>query len=516
MSKKKSKEEKPLELGMVLYTDGGCRSLFKSSNLPSQPVAGYGVHGYTYNSLEDPVVSAKKQDVNTNVGYLDLAKIKGNIKGVTPLEFVDMWGYVDGAQTNNTAELTAATKAITFAINSGAKETTLLMDSDYVRLGFLNHSPKWALNGWKTSTGEPVKNLEFWTEFIKMHKVAVDSGMKVTLLRVDGHSDDLGNDTADRNATKAICESRRELQGLTSDDLSNRETTVTSPVQGYWSPQANYNRMLSMPVAYIETMSPVKRDDDGKVVYYLGTWGPTKDDDQDGKRAAGHAFSVVLLDEPDPVIELVRREQDKVAVLHGKTPDLVRILLSKLFSSKVYDDLNNSPSPALYRAVSHSLNLFYMDDELVTNVARPPMLAFRSVQYLATLEALLRRYLNKDDKLVVTDITDIIYSTEEVKGKQVVKLTDQVTAPSKAMKIVVNYNTTGEVKTVPLIMTQVLDLPDRNTLSALAVRKPTVQVITYRESDIAFRWSVIIQAGGDVGIWSSVHSNLKLLMEPSK
>ena len=514
MAKKKQKEEKPLELGMVLYTDGGCRDLFKVSPIKSDPIAGWGIHGYSYNVLEDPLSTPKKSDIPTTEGYLDQGKLSKAATPVTTLNFVDMWGPVIGKQSNNSAELVAATEAIKYAHLMNAKAATLLLDSDYVRVGFTSHLPKWQSNGWKTSVGEPVKNLEFWLSFIEAHKAATAAGIKIKMLRVDGHSDDLGNDTADHNATKAICDSRRVGQSL--DNFIQSHTLIDSPVAGYWSKSADYNRFLAHPVAYMETLSASKKLDDGRTVYYMGTWGPTKDDDQDGKRAAGHAFSVVYLEQPDPVIELIKAEQDKVARLHGRVPDLVRILLSKLFNSKVYDDLLNSNSPSVYRAVSHKLDLYYMDDEPVTSVARPPMLAFRSTEYLTTLETLLQRFIKRDPTLVITDITDVIYVTETVKNKEVTKLTNQVTAPSKAMKIPVNYNTTGEVKTVPLIMTQVLDIPDRNTLSALAARKPTVHVITYRESDVAFRWSVVIQAGNDIGIWSSVHSNLKLLMEPSK
>lgn len=518
MAKSKTKEPVPFELGLVLYTDGGCRDVYTSSHIPAPKVSGYGVHGYSYNLLEEASKTNKKKDIPTTQGYRTIDELNAEIVAKTPVQYHDFWGVGTGIQTNNTAELTAAINAIKFASDKEAKKVTLLTDADYVRLGFQNHLSAWARNGWVTKAGGPVKNRELWEELAKVHSEALSSGKSIQWLRVDGHSGDLGNDSADTNATRGVVLNRRILQGLESEEDGTRHVHVDSDPNGYWNPKSDYNRLLAHPVCYTVTREPALRREDGRYTYFCGTYGATKDHDQDGKRAAGHAFSVLYVKELDPVIELFRTVHNELAETHTRQSDVVRILLNKVTSSKVYADLKANGRNVIQKAVMHTQDLYYTDSELLTIVASPALLAFRSIQYLNLLDRYLNDYLAGTlTHTAMTDVTEYIYQITEVKGKEVIKLTDHISNPGKAIKIPVKYNITGEEKTTPLVLTQILDLPDRNTLSAIAERKPKVTVLTIRESDHAFRWMVVIETeDGEAGIWSSVHSNLKLLMETSK
>ena len=66
----------------------------------------------------------------------------------------------DHTHTNNTAELTAAITAIQQASENNMKELLIKSDSKYVVNGVTEWVQKWMGNGWKTASGEPVKNKE--------------------------------------------------------------------------------------------------------------------------------------------------------------------------------------------------------------------------------------------------------------------------------------------------------------------------------------------------------------------
>ena len=63
------------------------------------------------------------------------------------------------------------------------------------------------------------------------------------------------------------------------------------------------------------------------------------------------------------------------------------------------------------------------------------------------------------------------------------------------------------------IMSLGLDLPQRLNLSYLASPETKAYAVTYRESDVAFRFAVIIESGDDVGIWANIYSNPRYVLE---
>lgn len=520
MAKEKKGADVPVEIGVVLYTDGGCRGLYRTSNLPMVPVAGYGLHGYTFNINAPTPKVVKKSDVPSTAGYIAATAVvpEGLGKAVTPIGYYDRWGTVHGDQTNNRAELVATIEGLRYAQSVNAKQVTLALDSDYVKKGFAEHLRKWLANGWKTTQGTDVKNVDLWKQVHLTHSELVEAGTTVDWVKIAAHTGELGNTIADWNATCGLMVGRRMIQGLDVKIDTVSETIESQPI-GYFSTKGDYNRMLSLPIGYFMTLDPVPRTPDGRYVYYSGTYGKVKETDQDGKRSAGHTFSVVYLKEPEPIFEVVREEQNKLYRTLPQQSDVVRVYQSKLFSSKVYDDFKMVASgvkiPQLYRAVSNKNDLYYVDDEIITSVASPALLAFRSVQYLQTLDSLLQDFIAGKEYLTITDVTDMVYSIEEVKNKEVIKLTQHIGAPSKAIKLPVRYKVKDDIETTTLLLTQVLDLPDRNALSALAQKKMKISVVTYRESDVAFRWAVVIEADGEIGIWSTIHSNLKLLLGSS-
>ena len=64
--------------------------------------------------------------------------------------------------TNNQMEMTAILKALEECSKRDIQEVRIFTDSNYVKNGINVWIINWKKNGWKTSTGTPVKNKELW------------------------------------------------------------------------------------------------------------------------------------------------------------------------------------------------------------------------------------------------------------------------------------------------------------------------------------------------------------------
>ena len=120
------------------------------------------------------------------------------IDGVTQ----DMCGG-EPLTTNNKMELVAAIEALR---NSPEKPKTIkiITDSQYTMKGITEWIKNWKKNGWRTSKGEPVKNVELWQQLDELMRTR-----NVTWSWVRGHRGHAGNEKADELANKGINSMRR-------------------------------------------------------------------------------------------------------------------------------------------------------------------------------------------------------------------------------------------------------------------------------------------------------------------
>lgn len=101
--------------------------------------------------------------------------------------------------TNNKMELTAVIEGLK-AINRSAT-VEIITDSQYVKNGVEKWLKNWKANNWKTSTGEPVKNIDYWLaldEQIQRHVISWSW--------IKGHSGHTENEAADALANKGAME----------------------------------------------------------------------------------------------------------------------------------------------------------------------------------------------------------------------------------------------------------------------------------------------------------------------
>ncbi len=105
-------------------------------------------------------------------------------------------GGSDQNTTNNRMELTAAIKILEKLKNYRLKENfKLRTDSKYVIEGYTKWIINWKKNGWKTSAGKSVQNLDLWQ---KIDDLRI-KGLEMEFVK--GHSGDKQNERVDLIAT---------------------------------------------------------------------------------------------------------------------------------------------------------------------------------------------------------------------------------------------------------------------------------------------------------------------------
>jgi ribonuclease HI len=101
------------------------------------------------------------------------------------------------ATTNNRMELRAVIEAL--GALKRPVQVRLYTDSQYVRRGILEWLPQWKARGWKTASGQPVKNQDLW-QALEAHAARHE----IEWLWVPGHAGVPGNERVDALANAAI------------------------------------------------------------------------------------------------------------------------------------------------------------------------------------------------------------------------------------------------------------------------------------------------------------------------
>ncbi len=120
-------------------------------------------------------------------GWGAILKYKGALKELSGAE---------GETTNNRMELTAAVEALS-ALTRPCK-VVLHTDSEYLKNGITRWHTGWVRKNWRSSTGDPVKNMDLWQRVL-----AAAKPHEIEWRWVRGHSGDVMNERADALATAA-------------------------------------------------------------------------------------------------------------------------------------------------------------------------------------------------------------------------------------------------------------------------------------------------------------------------
>lgn len=446
------------KLEATIYSDGGCK--------PSRGRGGWGIH----------------------------ANIDGTV--------YDGWGSFKEDITNNIAEVTAAFEGVKLAISKGVTDLTLKSDSQYMLDGITKNCKQWVKNNWLRKDGEPVANKDIWKNFYSYIKDNTDN-IKINWKWVKGHAGNAGNEWADRNASLGVIASQKsEVVSFLKDCPAKKHNTFKVP---------DYNRMFSHARWYFNSNvgGPLKTKD-GLYIYHCGNHG--KVDELIGKPASDTTHSVLMLKEPEPVLEHIRNYQD--ILVPGDDSTVMVARLDNIFGGKIYNDILENGFLHM-QPNRRTRDIINVDETPVTNEARPPRLAYNLLEMLSNLEHRLSDFRQGITSPTEhsTDVTSLLYDVpDETSKKSKYMFSSEIPNTVKFLEMDIRYCLAGgEESGTKLKLTLGIDLPSRNALSAMTKLKPKVHILTWAESDKGFRYATVIETECGIGIWTAGHSNLRVI-----
>lgn len=169
-------------------------------------------------------------------------------------------GFI-GRATNQVAELTAALKGLE-ATPEGA-DVLLLSDSEYTLKGMTDWRGGWERNGYRTSGGKPVANLEHW----KMIWAAADK-RRVRTQWVKGHNGDRYNEQCDRLANQALDKAAEGSAGFIQAGAPVRQQPPAAQLQGEPIKPAQVAQKIAAPGTYWTPLSKGSPEPENVMVLY--------------------------------------------------------------------------------------------------------------------------------------------------------------------------------------------------------------------------------------------------------
>lgn len=459
--------------GLVIYCDGSFQ----------RQKAGWGLHGYSY--INKPIETNIEKNIPTPQGYSN--RIEDKPFSCTIVQIYDLFGCVEGKQTNNTGELQAAIKAVELALSTEANKLLVLTDSEYVKKGFTTYLAKWKRNGWLKSDGNPPENIDQWKTFDNLVNQWKTKSRQIEFRWVKGHAGIYGNEQADKNADLGANSS------LTHNETVRTEKQIRTVKK---KPLSN----LIMERHLLFTMDRKQHTPGIYYAYDLGTmkgYGRKPFDDKlqkmlktdvvIGRPISDATFSVVKVNEPDDYIELMMDlHRDQFANEFNYLAMLALPNANKAQVRKSYEDLGEQSLLIHkdYSAISTT------DYSLVTRTFKPPRKVYEAVKVLNTLTQRLDDWSanNLGKCNTVIDVKDIFYDYKETPKKKEYILKKHITNAVKYIDVDVMF---AERK-FKLRLCLGIDLPGRNQLAKMGTGDFKMELILTPVGPVAFEYCVVV------------------------
>ena len=478
--------------GLVAYTDGGAR--------PNPGYSGWGAHGYIYSDyFSNTKGTGLSTHYVTQLGYIPVSENLENINAniVKPLFYLDFTGSIDSTSTNNYAELTAVIEVINYVLSIESKDNydgklnsiLIYTDSGYVEKGINLYLNDWHDNNWKRVNGELIMNYLLWKKIYNGLNKLKENNISFTINWVKGHSDSLGNKKADLLATIGLVHSMRDEFNKGTYDINNAE--------GYWKKDYNKHPLISHKRLYFNT--DLEYSKPGR--YYLAE---NKDEEYTtGNKTPENSYSIVFLNEPEPVLESIINYQSKVC---EDINQIVLMRLNRVFDKNVYSYINQYGDKT-FLVNQKTLNINFADNEPLTLVQNPPFLLMRATKHYDILHEILESFLDKNKvsktfNYCFQDITEYFYDSNK---KNNLELKKEYKVGFTKLEVTI----LDEDNKILVALYLGIDTLPRNNLKRIETLEPKIYLAYWKEN-MCYRYCTIITTNEGIGIWSSFYSNLIL------
>lgn len=479
------------ESGLVLYTDGGCRTSKNGGGATGE--IGCGIHGYYYLKGKPKQGHGAKHKPTTKGYAVGDENIGEPITVVAYLEYVE--NFPERA-TNNVAELLALVRALQFALSTTCKSVTLYTDSEYAVKGWNEWLERWIKANWRRPDNTEVKNKKLWLMLKDAMDAVTARETTVDLIWVKGHAGNYGNTHADRLATAAV--NAKFLGSLI------RGWTVIEPKAQWVTTVESHPLLTESSLIY----SPYAEPSEGASVYHITN---SKTYDTWGMPDATQLVGVVHLKQPLPAVEALRAIQK-------------RALEGELFQPMCYARLDHVYSSRVHQSIlagGHTLEIdatrciVYNRADVVSQVLNPPR---RSYELFENVEQLNQHYCNylgkngSNERYRITDISALIYEVSIVKDKPVVKHI----AVGDLLDVNAAYvSVDGLAGEINIRLTFGVDIPGNRHVNNLAKLGASFKLLTWPEDSCTLRYALVVELGEDCGIWAGVYVNRRIYHIPS-
>lgn len=463
---------------MVVYCDGGCRPYDQQPGI-GIGYAGSGVHGYLYkeDTISKPNGDVPKNTFITTEGYVnsDGAK-KEDYTHVLPTEYFDIVSSLPYGVTSNKAELNAVLKALEYAIRTDAINIIIYTDSQYV-ITMVN---KLLNNDSSVLTPDTPNN-----DVLQSIFVTIPLGVKIDIRKIKGHSNELGNELADRLATIGCAFSFQK-------DYETKENIVVKKKGvNYWSVDRPHPLLDFKQLFFVNT---------DEVTNYYAIMNYSTGDDI-GLKTHSALFGIVMLKEPIATINSAIKTYQK-NLKPGDEGIVSCIDLNNLYDrhSNYFYNLYGSSST---RYNSNNRHLYSIFHKPLVYTIQPAILAVQTFEKMDILYSLLSDYLNQKVNKQVTyvDITQDVYALDK-KGRPTCIL------DNGCNMLEISPEVNDELLTIKLDLGK--ELLTRNQLKKLEKSNPRVVLAVKRTDEKVYRYYTIVDTDEGIGIYCNFYSSILL------
>jgi ribonuclease HI len=470
--------------GIVAYTDGSAR--------PNPGYAGSGVHGYIWELPEEGKNGHRAGKYRiTDKGYSE----DPTLQGVCVKQYFEIAEPI-AYGTNNIAELNAVAALFNhLAVQlTEVDELYIISDSQYV-LGGMDKP----INGRDLTINQNYWNLIYkGIDLFKLHGTLRTEWVK-------GHNDNLGNTLSDYLSVLGTYRSTKK----------NLDPSILFfEHSGYWNEEAEFHPLLSSKRLYFSIAEGHRTP--GK---YFQVEAKAKGDEKlaDGRkekikrihvgaRAANLSYSIVNLEEPDPIIESIVQYVTQYAPTGAYCYFLD---MNKLRTKNMWRWFKHYGTDTIYCLFDSGHNFRFIDNQPICIEPKPIDLHLRAMDMSAELDMIEKGKL----PLTSLDITDKIYDIEikEVKkGKTVIPKIQYVVKKEfkvgqRSLDVLYKYQN-KEIK-IPLEVGY--STPTRSAFKSFEKDQPKVELLIQEDTEDHrwLRYFVKVTTNKSSGIWSQHYSN---------